>query len=285
MGRHLYILAGQSNMDGMGYVSELPAELKPVQEDVWIYNPNRKKDHELPEALGNWEKLRAGHGTGFRTNGKKSHYSDRFGIELTFAKRLKELRPDRRIALFKYAKGGSSIHSGTPVDWGTWDPDFTAGTGINQWDHFRYQYERALARWHFHRPGETEHLIPSGLLWLQGESDASFSREIALAYPANLRKIVNRIRRLAGNETLPVLIGRISEPGAGIRDPSMQWTGLIQQAQEMFVKSDPLATLVRSPGEHGWIDAWHYDSDTYRELGFRFAEATHRVETGILNRY
>lgn len=48
-----------------------------------------------------------GYGTGFKSDGKINTLSDRFGLELSFAKRMKEFLPKDKIALIKYAKRGN----------------------------------------------------------------------------------------------------------------------------------------------------------------------------------
>lgn len=272
-------MAGQSNMDGMGYNSKLPDELNTRQEETYIYNPNRKDDGQSPEDLGQWTVLEPGHGYGHRFIGdrgqERSIISNRFGPELTFAKRLKELRPSVNIALFKYARGGSSIHPGTTDDWGCWDPGYEK---INQWTHFKHHYRRSTAIDDIDGDGGKEMLKPSGIIWMQGESDAAYSREIAEAYAANLKRVIHRIRQLTGNVTLPVVIGRIS--GAGRENsgvPALPWADIVQQAQADFVNQDENAALVSLPDDHGWLDPWHYDSTTYLELGIRFAEAVERL--------
>lgn len=60
------------------------------------------------------------------------------GRELSFTRRMRELRPDENVAIIKYAKGGSSIDDRV-VDWGTRDPHDTrseeTNRGANQYDH------------------------------------------------------------------------------------------------------------------------------------------------------
>ncbi|MDR8391704.1 sialate O-acetylesterase [Aliifodinibius sp. S!AR15-10] len=277
---HLYILAGQSNMDGMGFVSDLPSELNAPQEGTIIYNPTRRDDQQPVQDLGKWETLQPGHGYGHRfTQGDKVEQvlSDRFGPELSFARRLKELQPDQNIALFKYAKGGSSIHPDTPDDWGCWDPDFDINNGINQWTHFEYHYLRATNKKDSFGQGTEMELKPSGIVWMQGESDAAYSEEIARAYSVNLAKVIRRIRSLTGIQNLPVVIGQISGTGMEGSKPALPWAEIVQEAQQTFVEQDTNAALVQPPEGHGWLDAWHYDSETYLQLGKRFAEAMDRL--------
>lgn len=269
-GLNLYILAGQSNMDGEGYVDELPSHLNRVFDNAWIYNPNRNEDQQPVENRGFWEKLRPGHGSGFRTDGRRNYYSDKFGPELTFASRLLEKRPEQKILIYKYAKGGSSIHSDVATGWGCWDPDYHRGNGINQWTHFQH---------HFHRAIETAErkfglAVPAGIAWHQGESDASHTRTIAEAYGEKLSGLLNKIREELSNRSLPIAVGQISDSmmGRGKRKQTYPFGDIVKSAQQRFVEQDNHVALVTAPENHGFIDAWHYDSQTYIELGYRFAD-------------
>ncbi|CAN5223046.1 hypothetical protein BH23BAC3_BH23BAC3_33750 [soil metagenome] len=162
----LYILAGQSNMDGEGFVNDLPAHLSDVQEGAWVYSPNRRDDQQPVDDRGFWEPLSPGHGAGYRTDGEKSFLSNRFGPELSFAKRLREQNPGRNILIYKYAKGSSSIHPDINTGWGCWDTDNTKGNGINQWSHFRHHLYRSIKK----AEEAFGSLHPAGIVWHQGES-------------------------------------------------------------------------------------------------------------------
>jgi len=273
----LYILAGQSNMDGLGFVSELPDGLKGPQEEVFIFNPARKDDGEPLDERAMWEQLHPGHGYGYRTDGRISYPSDRFGPELTFARRIKELRPKQNIALFKYAKSGASIQPHNYDDWGCWDPGYD---GINQWDHFEHHYRQAVGNDNSDGDGKREVLEPTAILWLQGESDAAYTREIAEAYEANLERVINRMRKLVGEPDLPAIICQIADSGMLEEGPALPMADIVQKAQRNFVKKDDHSRLIKIPSNHKRPDPWHFDSLTYLELGRRFADAVGRYVVG-----
>ena len=98
----LYYLGGQSNMDGYGRVSELPEAMRGPVSGVMIFHGNTAPDGVAVDGRGKWSQLQPGHGVGFTSDGQKNGYSDRFGVELTLARRLKELHPDANIALWDY---------------------------------------------------------------------------------------------------------------------------------------------------------------------------------------
>lgn len=92
----VFILAGQSNMNGFGCNKDLPNDLKTFK-DVYIFQGNSVPDGDLNGGTGKWDALKPGNGTGFKTDGKINQLSDRLGTELSFAKRLKELFPNDKL--------------------------------------------------------------------------------------------------------------------------------------------------------------------------------------------
>lgn len=270
---HLYYLGGQSNMDGYGFVSELPEDLKndPFT-DVRIFHGNMGKDGQKVDGRGKWTELKAGHGRNFKSDGTTNQYSDRFGAELTFARKLKEMHPDRNIAILKYSKGGTSIDpdASAAKRFGCWDPDWTGGEGdgkgINQYDHFLACLNFAKADEDIDDDGEPDKLIPAGIVWMQGESDAQ-EPEVAAEYQDNLTELMNLIRKDLDGESIRVVIGRITDWEV--------WThgDVVRKAQADFVAADKNAALVTSTDEYGNSDKWHYDTAGYLDLGEKFAEA------------
>lgn len=274
----VFYLGGQSNMDGFGYNKDLPKELLNENEDVWIFHGNPVSD-DLPDGgLGLWAPLMPGHGTGFSSDGKSNELSDRFGIELTLARRLQDLCEGERIALVKYSRGGSSIDSLAAGTFGCWDPDFNGTTGMNQYDFFLKTIRQAMGTHDINGDGRTDILVPAGIVWMQGESDASYTEEIASAYYANLKRLMDLIRAAFHSDDLPVVIGKISDSWDDPVD-SKRWDHceLVQYAQEKYARTDGYAAIVRSTRYYKYSDPWHYDSDGYIDLGKQFAEALYRL--------
>jgi len=275
----LYYLGGQSNMDGFGYVKELPEALQSTQSKVMIFHGNLAEDNHPPDGRGIWTQLRPGHGAGFSSDGTVNSYSDRFGIELTFARRLQALDPAANIALLKYSRGGTSIAIEAAGDFGCWDPDFE-GTpeGYNQYDHFLATVESALSVRDIDGDGEEDNLIPAGIVWMQGESDAAYGKAIASRYEANLKRLMDLIRAALRSDNLPVVIGRISDSGQDDDGKVWDYGEIVRLAQQMFVEKDRSAALVTSTDKYGYSDPWHYDSPGYIDLGQKFAEAMQDLE-------
>lgn len=274
----LIYLGGQSNMNGYGYNKDLPAELNKTFEDVWIFQGNPAPDEAENGGQGLWAKLQPGHGAGFSSDGKSNRYSDRFGIELSLAQRLQELYPGEKIAIVKYARGGTSIDSLAARNFGSWEPDFRGKTGINQYDHFLTTLRGALSVRDIDGDGREDRLIPTAILWMQGESDAALGEEIAYRYYDHLKRLMDLIRAALWTDDLPVLIGKISDSWNDDVDGKV-WdqAEIVQYAQEKYARTDGAATIVRSTRYYKYSDPWHYDSAGYIDLGRQFAEAIARL--------
>jgi len=269
----LYYLGGQSNMDGHGYVNELPAGLQSPVKGVMIFQGNTAPDGAQVDGRGLWTELRPGHGTGFATDGRTNRYSARFGVEVTFARRLREIDPDAHIAIIKYSRGGTSIDVDAAGKFGCWDPDYRAGNGVNQYDHFPATVRRALSVTDIDKDGEADVLIPAGILWMQGESDAASTEAIARRYEAGLKRLMDLIRAAFRADDLPVAIGRISDSGRDDDRKVWNYGEIVRAAQAQFVRTDDAAALVTTTDSYGYSDKWHYDTPGYIDLGRQFADA------------
>lgn len=274
----VFVLAGQSNMNGFGYNKDLPDDLKEIK-DVYIFQGNTASDGDKKGGLGKWESLKPGHGTGFKFDGKKNILSDRFGLEMSLAKRLKELFPKDKIALIKYAKEGTSVDSLAKANFGCWEPDFRGLDGINQYDHYLTTVNLALQEWDIDKDGKKNEIVPSGILWMQGESDAGFTKEVAEKYEDHLHELMNLMRASLRKDDVPVVIGKISDFGRNDKGKFWTFGDVLMNEQENFVKKDKKAAIVRSTKNYNYSDTWHYDSAGYIDLGANFANEVYKLIT------
>lgn len=274
---HVYVLAGQSNMDGYGSVKDVPADMRGPVEGVRIFHSPMLKDGQPATGRGVWSALRAGHGKDFAFDGKANKLGSRFGAELTFAQRIRELRPDQNVALVKYSRGGTSIalDASARKRFGAWDPDYQDGEGINQYDHFLATLRNATAVRDIDGDGEDDTLVPAGILWMQGESDAQEPGPAA-RYEANLKRLMDLMRAAMRVDDLPVVIGRISDSFKGGKRV-WQHGPTVRAGMAAFVANDPASALVTSTDAYGYSDPWHYNSAGYLDLGKRFADALHGI--------
>ncbi len=273
----LYFLGGQSNMAGHGLVRELPDSLLSVDVDIWIFDGNPTGDNDDKGGMGKWEHLEPGHGSGFNSDGVKNMLSHKFGPELSFAKTIKRLYPDEKIAIIKYAKGGSSIDSLAARTFGCWEIDFQSGD--NQFDYFLKTVNSALSNLDINDNGIPDQLVPAGIVWMQGESDAIISEDIPKRYSYNLKRLMDLIRATFRDDDLPVVIGKISDSGLDNNGKTWPYGELVQYAQEEFVRNDKNAAIVRSTKDYQYSDPYHYDTFGYIDLGKNFAEAIYSLDT------
>ena len=272
----VFYLGGQSNMDGYGYCKDLPDSLNKKFKDVFIFHGNPAGDNQSGGGLGLWENLKPGHGVKFSSDGKKNKLTPRFGVELSFAERLQELFPGEKIALVKYSKGGTSIDSTMARTFGCWEPDFIGTNGLNQYDHCLNAIRQAMFTRDIDEDGKEEVLIPSGIIWMQGESDA-YTEDCALRYYSNLKRLMDLLRAAFLTDDLPVVIGKISDSWRDKDGKVWEYGELIQHAQEKFAKTDGKAAIVRDTRYYKYSDKWHYDSEGYIDLGTRFADKVYQL--------
>lgn len=108
----VYIFSGQSNMEGLGKVSELPDDDKQIIEDTWFWNG---KSFEPLDPL--------------RT--ALSYEQGRFGPELNFALTMNKNNSDRNIYIIKYYSSGKALDPGWKDQAWVGDPP-----GPNRWNFY-----------------------------------------------------------------------------------------------------------------------------------------------------
>lgn len=265
-----FLLAGQSNMDGYGKVADLPLKLKSAQ-DVMIFHGNGVFANQSNGGVGLWSKLQPGHGTGFKSDGRTNQYSNAFGAELTFASTLAASLPSKRIAIIKYAVGGTGLHLKTGYD--NWSPDFDEGERKNQYDFALSTIKNAFAHKDIDGDGNDDVLLPAGIIWMQGEADAHSSKASADAYFSNLTRLMGLLRAALHKDDVPVIIGKITDSEMGEED-IMPFIKRVHLAQQLFVSQDTCAAYVTQTDDYPYDeDPWHYASQGYLNMGADFAKA------------
>jgi len=273
----LYYLGGQSNMEGFGYANQLSEDIVEPSANVMIFTGQMALDNETHAGVGMWESLQPGHGTGFRTDGKSNFLSDRFGPELFFGLTMAKRSPEMKIALIKYALGGSGLADG--VGFGSWHPDFSDGAGNNQYDHALKTMRNAFSNTDIDGDGIADRLIPSGIVWMQGEADAYDSQAAAAEYRANIQRLMDLLRAAMRVDDLPVVIGKVTDSGMSEDGSVMDYIETVQQAQQDYAANDACTAYVTVTDDLGYLDdGWHYDTDGFVRLGTAFAEAMRELE-------
>ena len=166
----VFLLGGQSNMDGRADESGLAPSLQIPQSDVLFYEG------------GNLRNLQPGSGSDF-------------GPEITFGRTIADALPDEHFVLIKFAVSGTDLHN-------DWDP--TAGSTYTS---FRNTVTNGLSALTMGvNTGNTYEI--AGMLWTQGERDAIIARSEA-QYEADLTEFIGDIRVRYGSD-LPFFLSRLS---------------------------------------------------------------------------
>lgn len=236
----VYLLAGQSNMDGYAYVSGLPPSLQVAQLDVRLYwSGNARWTALAPASFGT------------------AYGVEYFGPEVTFGRYLADQHPERSFALIKHAVGGTDLaqywYPGEERD----DP--TQGDGYQV---FLATIDAALAELD---AAGTDYEI-AGMIWMQGEADAYSYLDWANAYEANLTHFISRVRSDMGVPDLPFAIGKIYCPTCVYGD-------IVRTAEDAVADADPNVYAFDTDDLPIFNDNIHYDGSGMRTLGERFAQA------------
>ena len=277
----VFFLAGQSNMSGCGNIQELPERFKHGVPGVKIFHGSICEDRTAVDGKGIWEDVMPGHGgSEFRSDGKTNRYGKCFGPEIGLAARLKELYPNDKIALVKYAKGATSMDA-VGTKYGCWDPNFKLDNGINQYDHFIATWKHAAAVSDIDGDGREDTLVPAGIFWMQGESDANYKDpKVSQRYEGHLTSMIAAMRNAIGVHDLPFVIGRIAisaDAKVKPKNPHRYPYGkVVRQAQKAIADRDSHVLMI-STDDLGWSDLFHYSSDGYIQLGTMFADAYGRL--------
>ena len=241
----VYVLAGQSNMDGRAHVADLVSEDLPEAKPrpdiaLWYRNPAGEG-----YATG-WVDLAPGYSVSPKFAKKGGTLpSDTFGLELSFGPAMAAHRPGRHVALIKVSKGGTNLRH-------DWDPTREDADALyplliqNIEDAMKALAER----------GDTGHL--RAVLWHQGEGDRKFK-----AYAEKLEDFIAKLRSDLERPELPFVIGEVFDNGK--RD-------LVRNAQREVADKVPATAFVSSEGLETY-EGTHFVSKSALEFGERFAVA------------
>lgn len=231
----LFLLGGQSNMDGCGRENEIPESFRRHPENVVVWDNRRMC----------WVRL-----TEDTTAIARNHM---FGPELAFAHKLAAAYPGETIALTKTSAGGTRL--------------------FTQWVPEGGMYQRFIQNFRNAAAALEKANIPSSIgamLWMQGESDSD-NLEHAKAYEANLKRMFAEVRRETGHDRLPIVMGRISSSLLKGTPWSMDHVPVVRAAQDAVAAADPHVHLISTDDLTTWKDNTHFDGPSQLILGRRMA--------------
>lgn len=264
----VYLLGGQSNMQGVGKVKDLPTEV-PKEIPFTFFWHNQQFE---PLILGKT-----------KTSGRNTE----FGPEVGFALRM--ATAERPVYLVKYHASGMPLHHG--FDGNRW-------VGV----------EPAPGRRSFYPGGHSEDLntgklyiemrsafrqaitnlvnagmVPRirGFVWMQGEQDSK-QKISATEYASSLNRLRKRLAEdLAVREDLPIVFGQVlpHEPALERFTHRFEIRAQMSACDWRSGKPESMknAVMVSTDGFSLESDTVHYDAKGQLQLGFAFAEAMQRV--------
>lgn len=225
---HIFLLAGQSNMAGRG---KIEAEDKVPHPRVLVLT--QQGEWKSAVAPLHYDKTAAG-----------------VGLGCSFAIALTEQDPTVTIGLVPSACGGSSIEAWVPGG-------YHAQTKSHPYDDAVNRTQTAMAAG-----------VLKGILWHQGESDASNER--SAKHARQLRDLINRLRDEFNTPELPFIIGQL---GQFAGKPWSKGRHQVDLAQRTVAKEVPHCAFVTSDGLTSNSDQIHFNTKSLHEFGRRYAEA------------
>jgi hypothetical protein len=264
----VFLLAGQSNMSGVGgytgFIHDSPPWSdppynradKPCPEPYrsplsavkfWNYGYGKKPADFVNDPLvgDGWIDLQPGFG----------HRADQFGPELGFGHRLHQLFPKDDIYLIKSAYGGTNLAQ-------QWNPNpKTMGPRYKQ---FHERVYAALAN--LKKAGRKPKIV--GMIWMQGEDDST-SLPMAKDYEKNLKNLIATVRAEFKAPEMKFVIGRITDMGK-LWAATPDSIRLVRTAQEKVPAMVGNAAWFNTD-DLQWAYYGHYGTKGQIELGIRFA--------------
>ena len=257
----IYLIGGQSNATGQGYLKNLPQDFK-IDTSVLIFHSGKPHLNSGAKPL-TWHPLR-----------QASESPDRFGPELGFGNRIKKLRPKRNIAIIKHAHSGTNLYSqwnpgSTERDTIIWGAQYTAfvktvNAGIEELRKQGYQ------------------VTIKGMLWQQGESDAD-RIEKSSEYGQNLARFILRVRQQFEVPKMKFVYGYIYPPpttGPGPENVRKAQHDIAQKSKTslsvkraILVETDDLNHRANDPNSPHPNDHIHFGTLGTLQLGIRMADA------------
>ena len=272
--RDLIILSGQSNAVGFDAVaSELIRDGRDADVLFWWRCGDPPPDRYDSTSGLNWTSLqpqpkgvplaRDSGEEGEASFGLKRQYGNfasvtgGFGPEFGFVRRLREIQPERRLAILKVAFSGTGMRT----DWNKEDP----GDGGACYRALVSEMQRSIAA------GKQRGIEfqPRAFLWVQGESDANAVD--ASNYAKALAAMIEGLRFEIGAPQLPAFIGVNVHFGNG----KNQFMPLVVEAQKSIAASDAgRCKYVDTAGAETLLPSrTHFTTDGTLEVGRRFADA------------
>lgn len=259
----VWLLSGQSNMQGVGKVSDLPEDIPREIPNAWYWN---QKEFE-PLVLGKT---------------KTSSRAGEFGPEVGFA--LGMATPEHPVFLIKYHASGMPLHHGWHANqWQGAEPapgrrNFYPGESAedpNQGTLYQAMLKQYVAGIEHLK---TQHKSPviRGFLWMQGEQDSKHELS-ATTYAMSLKRLRDRLSSDLQVKKLPMVFGQVLP-----HEPALERFTHRTEVRASMAAADadsgspdaiPLVKMVSTDGFELLSDTVHYNASGQLKLGRAMAES------------
>ncbi|MCG8587106.1 MAG: sialate O-acetylesterase [Pirellulales bacterium] len=263
----VYLFGGQSNMQGLGAVSDLTAAESAPQAGVSFWNSTTFETMDPGTTVLSSDLMH-------------------FGPELGFARRMREKDASREVYIVKYWASGRALDSGW--DNQTWVGDPTGPgrdtfyPGTSETDPNRgTQYIAMLTRFKAgiaHLDGQGIDYEIKGFAWMQGEQDSKNGTS-ATRYAESLQRLTDRLHEDLGlsGDPLPLVYGQVLSkddppPARFTHRTEIRQSQANADADSGHAESISNAHLVSTDGL-SLVDDVHWDAAGQLTLGQRMADA------------
>lgn len=180
------------------------------------------------------------------------------GPGLAFGKAMAERDPDVTIGLVPCAVGG---------------------TALAKWQKGEKLYEDAVRRTKLAAQVGTL----KGILWHQGESEAGDEKKSA-SYDERWAKMIADVRKDVGAPELPVVVGELGEYLYARTGDKSPFAKLVNERINQIPQRVEHTGVASSKGLKHKGDELHFDADSQREFGRRYALAMTRLQAPVAER-
>ncbi|MDG1760705.1 MAG: sialate O-acetylesterase [Flavobacteriaceae bacterium] len=192
----VFILAGQSNMDGRGDASKLTNDdvigLSKAKENIlFAYNGSQPAPLHVTQIKQDFIR-------------KKFRVDSIFGPELFFGIEMSKQFPDKKFLFIKRSRGGTSLY-------GCWNPNWSIdkATHVNEQNKPKLFFEMLEFTDAILAEFDPKSYELAGMLWVQGESDSG--RKLpSNSYEQNLTNLIQHTRKHYKTNDLPFLMLQVS---------------------------------------------------------------------------
>jgi Carbohydrate esterase, sialic acid-specific acetylesterase len=264
----VYLLSGQSNMQGIAMLEEIPADVPQTIPHAWFWNGQAFE----PLVLGKT---------------KTSTRVKEFGPEVGFALHMASV--EQPIYLIKYSASGMPLHAGWNGNkWEGGEPkpkrrNFYPGEQASD-PNMGTLYREMLALYkagvkQLAENGKEAEI--RGFLWMQGEQDAKNS-DSATTYAANLARLRERLAAdMQADPNMPMVFGQVlpfepANPRFTHRN-ELRAAMANADANSLHPQSLPQVKMVSTDGFGLLPDTVHYNAEGQLRLGKEMAAAMQQL--------